>query len=481
MATMFFLALCLVAMVSQPGAAHDEWFHAPSIWCGQGTRPPGCYEKFQPTGTYYEAWVNLEQRICGREPTEVLHCPSNFSEPIRRLAQINTDLYPPVFYFVLSWFVVSSPEVSYLTTRFGSILIITLLLTFMIRFLPSRHLNALLLLLLTCFSTTGFYLLSSLNPSSWVTFGVGLGWLSLHAAISRDSNNATQKLVLATVGVIALSMACGSRWDAVSFVALAIVLISADFFIVRFPRSGRKAVVAILTLGVMTWLALELLSPLSPLAYTANLFEYSEGQRDNIAFISDNLLQGFPNALAALGSVPTQSPVYLPGITYVLNIALLSYLMIRTFNRNLKIQIVGFGVVLVSIAGVIAAQVASLDSRDHGPLEPRYVYPLLLLGVGWWYLKCPPSFLGNTEKVLKKSAIIATANFGITTFTIAERYVDRQTFSFRFLPEGPENWWWSWLPIGPNMVVFLAPVFLWLFLHKLIDWTTTSYEDVVVR
>ena len=47
----------------------------------------------------------------------------------------------------------------------------------------------------------------------------------------------------------------------------------------------------------------------------------------------------------------------------------------------------------------------------------------------------------------------------------AERYVDVQTLGIRYLPEGLDQWWWVWMPVGPNVVVALAIVCLWKFFN----------------
>jgi hypothetical protein len=58
--------------------------------------------------------------------------------------------------------------------------------------------------------------------------------------------------------------------------------------------------------------------------------------------------------------------------------------------------------------------------------------------------------------------------FSLFTFAAAERFVDRTSSGLRLLPEGPDNWWWSWAPFGPNVPLLFAPLFLWLFFTALL-------------
>lgn len=75
----------------------------------------------------------------------------------------------------------------------------------------------------------------------------------------------------------------------------------------------------------------------------------------------------------------------------------------------------------------------------------------------------PQNLAETVGRYLKSAAVFAVVAFSLTTFTVTERFVDRQTFGFRWLPEAPDQWWWSWVPFGPNVVVILAPVCLWFF------------------
>jgi hypothetical protein len=258
-------------------------------------------------------------------------------------------------------------------------------------------------------------------------------------------------------------MAVGSRWDSIPFLCLAAYLTALHVAWTRFPLHHLK----IFTGGLVTPVAIiGLVDRFGPsrLGFDASLlFSFSSGQRDNVIFISDNLLQGVPNALRALGTLPTMSVLELPEITFVAAIALLGVFISRTFNPRMKLQIYGTLIVAVTICFAIAAQVAYIDVRDAGGVEPRYVYPLLLFGIGWWYLLGPDDVATRVDRLLKPAAVVSTALFALVGYAIAERFVDRKTSGLRYLPEGPDQWWWAWAPFGPNLVVVLAPLCLWLF------------------
>jgi hypothetical protein len=456
-----FMALSLVALMSPPGATQDEWFHASSIWCAQGVREPYCSEIGLISDFGFGARTNLDAFNCQSPPRQELYCPTERESESVFLA--NYGLYPKAYYYLMSFFVIPSVEQSIVLMRVVSALVITLVLGLTMWLLPSRYRIALFLVVLTTFPVTGSFLFASINPSGWTAFGTGVSWLALHAALGSETCHRRQKLLLAVASALAGFMAIGSRWDGVFFLALAATLVVGHLSWLRFVHQRRTVALVWLCVPLVSLYLLERFAVLSPWEHLRVLFTFSEGQPDNIAFLSYQLLQGLPNALGAFGSVPSMTPIEIPQIVYVLSLGVLAFLMIQTFNRSAKLQALGVAVVVVVISAVIAVQVAMTDSRDVGAIEPRYSYPLLIFGVGWWFLLGPQNLAETVVRYLKSAAVFAVVAFSLTTFTVTERFVDRQTFGFRWLPEAPDQWWWSWVPFGPNVVVILAPVCLWFF------------------
>lgn len=461
-----FAALAMVSLLSPPGATHDEWFHASSIWCAQGVREPYCQQVGVIQDLGFGAVTNLNALNCQRPAGQVLFCPVETDKATFFMA--NYGLYPKLFYLTMSFFVMPSVEGSIVAMRIVNTAIITAVIGTAMWLLPNRHRLVLFLLSLSTFASTGYFLFASINPSSWTAIGIGTGWLLFHAALSPPNVGRKRRIGLILFGCLASIMAVGSRWDSVAFLGLAMVLAILHCASLRFTRRKRELALAVVTLTSLFLLCVELITPLSPLQNVKLLFKYSEGQPDNLAFLSYQLLQGVPNALAALGSVPSMSSILLPDLVYVVSLVMLGLLVVSTVNRYSVLQSSGALVVASAIGVSIAIQVAVNDFRDVGAIEPRYSYPLLLVGVAWWFLLGPADLESCTKRYVRPFAIIATFAFALTMFTVAERYVDRQTYGIRYLPESPDQWWWTWLPFGPNVPVLLAPICLWMYFRTFI-------------
>lgn len=171
-------------------------------------------------------------------------------------------------------------------TRVASAFFISLVLALLARLLPSRYRLVLVMVILSTFSITGYFLFASINPSSWAAFGVGVGWLGLHAALSPGTTPNKQRIALAAVGLTACIMAAGSRWDAPAFLALVGSLSIVHLLWLHFPAARIKVVVAALGVPVALFAMLEWITPLRPLASLRRLYTYPEGEPDNVAFLA---------------------------------------------------------------------------------------------------------------------------------------------------------------------------------------------------
>jgi len=461
----FFATLAMLALLTPPGATHDEWYHLASIWCGHGERSPYCEAKGDTPDYGMSATVNLPVVNCKAEPSEILNCPIDFDGQSRPL--INGGLYPPSFYWILSWFVVPSAEASVILVRLVSALLICLLLGVSIWLLPVKFRTVLTLVVVAGFSPTGVFLFASINPSSWSAAGVGIGWFSLFAAIGLRGLKFAHRGALAATGILGFAMATGSRWDAFPMVFTIVIICAVNLGWQLQPKLRGKlsVLVTLVLLGLFT--LLDRYSPFSPLKSFQSLYTYTDGQPDNVLFFSYNLTQALPNVLRAIGTVPSLSFISVPKLVYVVGLFLLFFTMSQVRAHSPKWQIAGFTGAVVSMAVLIMAQVANNDSRDIGSVEPRYIYPLLLFSIGWWFLQGSEKSFADIRQRLRHLSAIAVVLFAVSTFSITERYVDRQSFGIRTIPEGPDQWWWSWMPFGPNIAVVLSILFMTIFLSQL--------------
>ena len=438
-----------------------------SIWCAQGERDPYCQERVPVDSDSGEpellAIVGVSARYCTTEPRTP--CPPLLQGESELVP--NDNQYPPLFHFVMSWFVGSSVEVSIVLMRLVSAFIVSSLLALTMWLFPPRYRLVLLLVMLTSFTTQGFFLLASINPSSWAVVGVGVGWLALHAALAPGEQSKERRIALACVCLLAWVMAIGSRWDAAGFAALTALMTLFQLAWVYFPKHRKMLSLEAITLSLVLGALVQKLTIIDPLRLFGNLFIYANGEPDNIAFFTQNFLNGLPNAFKAFGEVAAHPGVVLPGFVYPAALVLTGYFMIQTFTQKNPFQLLGFVVVAAAISLMFMTWHGFRNERDATELSSRYSLPLLVFAVGWWYLFGPTHLSERVSRHVKAATRTAIVLFSFTVFAYAERNVDVQTFGLRYLPEGLDQWWWSWMPVGPNVLVVLAIACVWRFFGSL--------------
>jgi len=435
-----------------------------TIWCGHGERDPYCGKGIEDGAIDVRAFVGVRVEHCTTEARSP--CPPLINQLSQ--VQLTPGLYPQLFHFALSWFVVPSVGVSVVLMRVVSAFLVSIVFAFALWLLPLRHRVVLLMLFLTVFTTYGYVLLASINPSSWAVTGVGVGWLALHAALAPGAQSAKQRVALAPVSLLAWTIAVGSRWDAAGFVALSALLATGQQVWVHFTHIRMRLVLVVTLLGLVMGVSVQALTPLNPLGLTKDLFVFGDGEPNNLAFTTQHLLRGLPDALTVLGSTPTYPRLILPGFVFPVALVSLGFFMLQTFNRRNPWQLAGFVIASMAITLLFMFWHSSRNERDALSLSPRYSFPLLVFAVGWWYLSGPSDLPVRVARYFRAAAVAATVLFALTIFTYAERNVDVQTMGLRLLPEGLDQWWWVWMPVGPNVVVVLATVCIWMFFSSFV-------------
>lgn len=471
-----FAALAMMALLSPPGATHDESYHASNIWCARGERAPYCVEESGERSSTPTIRTNITFENCQQDPDRLLWCPQFASTTL----PADTKAHSSLFYFALSWLVVPSVEASVLGARVVNALVIVAMLAVMAGLLPNRHRMVLFLLVLGAFSPSGYFLFASINPSSWTALGIGVGWLAWYSAGIPNTDPINRKVRLVAVGSLAGVMAVGSRWDSAPFLALIAILVGARLIWERHPRKRKTLFFLTSVAVVVVFAALSRVVVRSPDRYLQAIVSYSDGEPDKITLFTRYLLQVLPNMLRALGSIPTTSVVVLPFLVYIGGLLVLAVLLVATYNPHSRAQQLGSAIIILAATVAITAQVANMDPLVFYGVEPHFIYPPLLLAVGWWFSLGPADLTKRLIPHLKWVVYIVTATFALSTFTIAERFVDRQAFGIRLIPDGPDQWWWSWMPVGPNVVALLSVLFMWKFLdlvrRSLIAGTQSAVE-----
>lgn len=464
-----FAALSLTALLSQPGAIHNEWSHAAGIWCGRGERALYCPEIENSSDGMRLAKTNIAFRDCWSTQTAPRICPTIVSAE----AATRTPISPTwsVFNYSYSWLVVPSVDVSLLIIRLANALVLTTVLSLLFGLLPRQYQIVTSFLILVVCTTPGIFLLTSASPITWMTIGVGVGWLPLHAAFAPSGLERSKRKRLAACGALLVIAGLASDRNSLPQFVTVLTLLSCHLAWLHFPLRRASLLQLLSVAGVtfvisMEWLSSRVTRRLlipkidgqtaSVLGSTNGSFGFMKDLFPAVPKVAD-LMVSFPGWDV---SDPRLLTVSLPEIVGFGSIALLGVFFVRTANRDEPLQAGGVLAILIVLSLLFYA---TASIRDTAIADPTIAYPLVVFLIGWWLLLAPNQRLVELEASRKSAAIIATCLFALTVFTTAERFVDRQSFGLRYLPEGRDQWWWSWMPISPNVVLILTPLLLWMF------------------
>jgi hypothetical protein len=431
----FLLALFAWGLASPIGASPDDDYHMSSIWCAQGPRE-GLPE------------VLLSSHICfAFHQAESAQCSEGESTGLVESDRGNfTGTYPPLYYVAMSVFASSDVAASIIAMRWFNALVFVSLATALTWLVRRSNRGPLIWGSAVVLVPLGMFLIPSVNPSSWAITGATVLWLSLVAFYRERSPR--RRAALAGLAIISTVLASGARADAAVYSGIAAVIAA----VMSFERSRRFLVSSTLP---------------AALALVAFAFFRAAGQA---AIVSPVASDGNTSALLQLnlvrlpelwaGALGTWGLGWLdtdlPGLVWFTMISAFAALVfwgLRELDWHKGAGLIVIAVVLVVVPMYILVHDRVLVGEY---VQPRYIYPLLvmLVGISLWRMRRDDLVLGRVQHFLLIAAV-ALAN-ATALHTNLRRYITGNDVLGINLDVGAE-WWWSG-PIGPMAVWSIGAV-----------------------
>lgn len=444
--------------VSSPvGSAPDDDFHMASIWCPEAMSGQ-CNAQYDAEG--YPVVVEIPEAIdapCYRfAGEESAACVTDDHVRTYTEHRVNSGQYPFGFYRFMHLFVGEDPASSILTMRMANVTLTAGLLGAITALLSAEKRRVALLTVLGGLVPLGWFLLSSVNPSSWAITGVLGTFLALYGGL--DSSG-WRRIALHSLAVASAGMASAARADAAAF-----AVIAAGAAVLLQRRAVLRAPLQLMTPGVILVLAVAAFfgaghiavlggggttmdlagtvitsTPAPEHGWAAKLF-YNITEFPSLIFGSFGLYWG-------LGWLDTEMPDA-TGIGASIVFVALIMTGLRAMN----------GIKAVVVAGVFGLVVFlplyMLQSGDYWLgewVQPRYITPIVVL------LLAVALTQGAGDRTNRLTAGQALVIFGLITGAHAtalhaniRRYVTGLDVVSADLTERAE-WWWEAGP-GPNTV-----------------------------
>lgn len=468
-----FLTLGAWSFASPVGSSPDDDFHLASIWCGQGERAGLCM-----TGSNEESRLVPSKAITSVcfafNPNVTASCQgSEFAEAnfdLVETTRVNTGTqYPSGYFWVASFFASENISVSTVLIRLLNSLIFSVLVISAWIVLPKKVRPVLAASVVLTFIPLGFFIVASVNPSSWaLTSAVVL----LPTLIGWFITTGRTHWLLGCISVIAASLGLASRGDSGIYVLIA--ALAATILAFRPHRSFYFAALLPLALafaGVLAFFAAGQTS--LALSGDSGIGETEENPTSKLALSAINLVS-LPSLWAGafgqgwgLGWLDTAMPAIVPGIGIFLVSGVL-FTALRALNFRRSVTLFGIGIAATVIPVYILVQSFALVGQE---VQPRYILPLITMFVA---AAISPNFVSHstdwqTNISLSRLqvwviAFGATVSQSVSLFANLRRNVTTGSYNL----DGATDWWWNF---GPSpFTVFIVGSIAWAFAMIMFVW-----------
>lgn len=440
------VALLAWGVSSPQGSSPDEDYHMGSIWCANGPIEGRCETTDSDRVRALPSDLAEAAQCYAFKPDQAATCPldENGMTYTQRGNWFDNG-YPPVFYGVMTAFVTDDVSLSILMMRAFNALLFVGVLCALFFLLPTRMRPNLVWASLIGIVPLGMFLIPSANPSSWAILQASGLWLAVWGFFEQAGR---KKIALGALSTVLMLIGAGARSDAAAYgvVALAVAVVLAF----RPTRGFLLQLLLPAALAVMAG-ALFLTSGQSGVLTSTT----ESGDLPFFALLFSNvqeLPQLWIGALGfwGLGWLDTQLPTLVWGTTFGLFAAVLFWGLKRG-NARKWLALLGVLSALVVVPLYILMREGIMVGSG---VQPRYIYPLVIMLVGVALVGFKDSALGLTRiQVGVIAAGIIGAN-SVALHTNLRRYITGADGTGINLDRGIE-WWWN-APISPMGVWILG-------------------------
>ena len=456
------LAISSWAVSSPIGSSPDDDFHLPSIWCGQGVREGLCQEDMQD-GWYQVPYTTMGNSVCFAFQQDT-NGNCNYDNSLAAQFKVNlaNNLYPPVYYWAMSWMASSDIPAATISIRIFNGVFTVLIVLLLLLSLPLSQRRAPLLALLLTSVPLAIFLMASTNPSAWSYLGL-LTFLSAFLGFLSEIRT-KPKVGLGVLAGLGLLVSVGSRADGAPFAAFATVLA----WTLVTPLARRSLTNIASTVFIFASVALSyFLGGTAVNVVSGGGLELPNGGVPAPSFFGN--LAKLPDLWAGifgtwgLGWLDTPMPAIVWFSTLGLFIAVI-FSAIKFFTAK---QAAAFALAFLGLIFVPMFILMSNGLSVGQQVQPRYLLPLLVF-VAFTALYRGDGDSGlilSPGQLVISGGALAIAN-AVALHTNLRRYVTG-------LDKGGTNldleieWWWDNFPVSPNFVFTAGATSFVVFLFSI--------------
>ncbi|TFC11894.1 DUF2142 domain-containing protein [Cryobacterium sp. MDB1-18-2] len=469
---MLFISLASWALASPVGASPDEDYHLASIWCGGGIKAGIC-EAGDSAQTRQVPAILLDSSRCfafkADQSASCAQMPSSVMANTTRGNFFDRG-YPPVFYAVMSIFVSSNVSASIMLMRAFNAFLFVAVVSALFFLLPRSRRGPLVWGAAITIVPLGMFLIPSVNPSSWAIISAGTLWVAL-VGFFREKN-VKRRVAFAGIAALTTLVGAGARSDSAVYSVLAVLVA----LVLTFRRT--RGHLAMLLLPIVLTVFSIFIFFTSGQSSVVNADGFDKATDINVWELFQTNVVQLPQLWAgALGTFGLGwLDTAMPGIVWVPTFAIFGGFAFWGLQKlGARKAIV---VALVALSLVVVPMYILIHDRVlvGAGVQPRYIYPLMILFAGLLLLQLKRDDLGMSRTQLIIAGSLATLANSNALHVNIRRYVTGIDVVDVNLSTSVE-WWWN-LPISPNWVWVIGTLSFAGAVFGLIACVTTKRDTL---
>jgi len=457
------------AISSPPRSTPDEILHIANIWCAEELDSRACLEKsLNESGELIGTFGYSPPSCFWRKPTLPANCGESTGESSSFFLLQSGSYYHPGFQKVMHQFVDNDGPISILRMKLFNVSIFAALSLIVLLYLPVVLARSWLTALAVTVSPFSIWLIASINPSGWGITGVAMVWVLLTFVIfqvrSQRGIRSVSHLPMAAAVIgllVATFMSFQARRDVMLF-ALVVTAVTV-FFEVITPLLGRvstrpkRMAIAVGSPVVLVVVGLAAQRGVFGFALRSDLQALSpDGPTVSVWFT--NWITHFPAVfLDAYGAAGLgENDIGISKLVMIVSIVVVGGVVMFASQHGSMRQL--SSAVLIAFSFVAILWFASIE-LDLYNVPGRYVMPMfpVIIGTYVYYSRSSVQFFDVLRLRYIAIGLLGIAN-ALGLYAVIERYSAGSSAGIRVIPVRFDEWWWSFLPVGPNGVVVLGSV-----------------------
>jgi hypothetical protein len=443
-----FLILFGWAIGSPPGSSPDEDLHLSSAWCHAKYQEGNCEtipKRLVEVGKCY-FFDSQTTSVCEESIAQIEVAPERIYGDKR------------YYHFLSNFISLSSVDRSTIQLRVVNSILSSIAI-FLIIVLTTRSIYLpILISWLTVNIPLGFFILSSVNPSSWLYIFAFL-FLPFVYKLFQQKESSTLVSSKILILIATLILALEGRSDTLLFASIFAVSLLPVIFNLTMKNEKYKTFVNIFTLVMAGPLAIAVWNR----SNLVNFREFKIGEWEILTSLPSIVTGVFGGW--GLGSLETT----MPPITYIgsfVTILVILFMSLRFINKSESITyiLLGFFAFLIPFFVLVRSNL-----RVGEWVQPRYILPIFYALIGLCLIVIFRSF--KTKPLLLVTNflfVISTISFSFALHTFYRRYtvgLDNYSLIFR----EPDSWWWKFDAFpSPVLTYFVTVIVFIVFWIKII-------------